>query len=378
MIVPAEPGRYDVVIIGAGVVGAGTAGRLAADGATVLLVDADPRGGLGSRAAAGIGVPSARLLADPLMREFTAEGARALAADLRRVDPSGGLSLSCGVLRPFRRPEEAKALAAAPGAAGVLGDWLPARSVAELEPALDVSRMAGAFLAGDGMVVDVRAYLDGLLAAAEASGARLLLGHRASLESAGSPHRVTLRPGAAPDGDGAAPATVTAGLVVVAAGAWTGEVLRGPGHVPVSPRRGQMIQLGDVPGARLSRIVSGPLYLAPGVGGGLLVGATEEDRGFEPAPTLEGVLLLAAHAGRTVPAAREATVDRLWYGFRSVTPDGRPVIGWSAVPGVLVASGHGGQGILTGSLTADMVAALCAGRPAPGPAGFAPRLAEAR
>lgn len=371
MTVTAEPGRYDVVVIGAGVVGAGAAGRLAADGATVLIVDADPRGGLGSRAAAGIGVPSARLLADPLMREFTVEGARALAGDLRRVDPSGGLALSCGVLRPFRRSEEAEA-------AGPLGDWLPAEAVAELEPALDVSRMAGAFLAEGGMVVDVPAYLDGLLAGAEASGARLLLGYRASLESAGSPHRVTLRARTSPGGDGAETVTVTAGLVVVAAGAWTGEVMSDVGPVPVGPRRGQMIRLGDVPGARLSRIVSGPLYLAPGVGGGLLVGATEEDRGFEPGPTLEGVLLLAAHASRTVPAARAATVERVWHGFRSVTPDGRPVIGWSAIPGVLVASGHGGQGILTGSLTADMVASLCAGRPAPVPGAFAPRLAEAR
>jgi glycine oxidase len=323
-------------------------------------------------------VPSARLLGDPVMREFTVQGARALAGDLRRIDPSGHLALSCGVLRPFRRPEDAGALPGNPGAAGLLGDWLPAEAVAELEPALDVSRMAGAFLADDGMVVDVHGYLDGLLAAARASGAHLLLGYRASFTSTGSPHRVTLRACVSPDGGDASATTITAGIVVVAAGAWTGEVMSGAGHVPVGPRRGQMIRLGDVPGTRLSRIVSGPLYLAPGVGGGLLVGATEEDCGFEPAPTLEGVLLLAAHASRTIPAARAATVERIWYGFRSVTPGGRPVIGWSAVPGVLVAAGHGGQGILTGSLTADMVAALCAGRPAPGPDVFAPRLAEAR
>jgi glycine oxidase len=373
-----EPGHYDVVVIGAGVVGAGAACRLAADGATVLLVDADWRGGLGSRAAAGIGVPSARLLNDPLMREFTVQGARALAEDLRRVDPSGGLSRSCGVLRPFRGREEADRLASLPGSAELLGERLPAPAVAELEPALDVSRMAGAFLAGNGMVVDVRSYVDGLLAAARASGARLLLGHRARLDSAGPPHRVTLRPGdpgtdAGPDG-----VTVTAGIVVVAAGAWTGQVMSGAGQIEVGPRRGQMIRLGDLPGARLTHIVSGSLYLAPGVGGGLLVGATEEDCGFDPAPTLEGVLLLAAHASRTVPAARAATIERIWYGFRSVTPTGRPVIGWSALPGVLVASGHGGQGILTGSLTADMVAALCAGRPVPESVAFAPRAAVAR
>jgi glycine oxidase len=124
--------------------------------------------------------------------------------------------------------------------------------------------------------------------------------------------------------------------------------------------------------------VSGPLYLAPGVGGGILVGATEEDCGFEPAPTLEGVLLLAAHASRIMPAARAATIERIWHGYRSVTPTGRPIIGWSALPGVLVASGHGGQGILTGSLTADMVAALCAGRPVPESVAFAPRVTEAR
>lgn len=368
--------RYDVVVLGAGVIGASIAYRVASRGAAVLVVDADSRGGLGSRAAAGIAVPSVRLLADPLMRDFAAEGARVLAADLRRIDPAGHLTVSCGILRPARSGAEAEALAAGPAAAESVGDWMPAQAVAELEPSLDVSRMAGAFRAEGGLVVNPEGYLDHLLRAAEAAGAHLVLGCRATLSPGGSSPRVVLR--ANPDGNAAAPLTIAAGVVVVAAGAWSGEVTTDVGRAPVGPRRGQMMRLGDVPGARLSHIVSGTLYLAPGVGGGLIVGATEEDCGFEPGPTLAGVLLLSAHASRMVPAARDAPVERIWYGYRAASPDGRPVIGWSTSSGVLIAAGHGGQGILTAAVTGEAVAGLLNGQHTPWSVPFSPQSLEAR
>ena len=367
--------RYDVVVIGAGVIGASIVHRVAAQGATALVVDADSRGGLGSRAAAGIAVPSVRLQADPLMRDFAAEGVRALADDLRRIDPAGHLTVSCGILRLARNGAEAEALASGPAAAKSIGEWMPAEAVAELEPGLDVSRVAGAFRAGGGLVVNPEGYVDQLLRAAEAAGAHLLLGCRATLSPGGSSPLVVLQ--ATPAGD---ESIVAAGAVVVAAGAWSGEVTAAAGRAPVGPRRGQIMRLGEVPGVQLSHIISGTLYLAPGVGGGLIVGATEEDCGFEPGPTLAGVLLLSAHASRMVPAARDARVDRIWHGYRAATPDGRPVIGWSAIPGVLVAAGHGGQGILTAAVTAEAVTGLLNGQHTPWSVAFSshPRPPEAR
>jgi len=371
--------HYDVVIIGAGVIGASVAYRTAAQGATVLVADADSRGGLGSRAAAGIAVPSVRLLADPLMWDFATEGARTLAADLRQIDPAAGLTLTCGILRPVRSDAEAHALAAGPAGAGPAGDWITPEAAAGLEPALDVSRMTGAFRTGGGLVVNAEGYVDRLLGAAEAAGTDLLLGCRATVSPGGSSPAVGLEASPA----GTAGRTVTAGVVVVAAGAWSGEVMAACGRVPVGPRRGQMMRLGDAPGARLSHIISGTLYLAPGVGGGLIAGATEEDCGFEPGPTLEGVLLLSAHASRMVPAARAAPVERIWHGYRAATPDGRPVIGWTATTGVLIAAGHGGQGILTAGVTAGVVTDLLQGRRTPwsvpfSPRPFSPRPLEAR
>src|ERR1700677_479530 len=353
--------RYDGVIIGAGVIGASVPSRTAAQGASVLVVDADSRGGLGSRAAAGIAVPSVRLLADPLMWAFAAEGARALAACLRQIDPDAGLTLSCGILRPVRSGAEAQALAARLAAAAAAGDWITPEAAADLEPALDVSRMTGAFRAAGGLVVNAEGYVDRLLSAAGEAGADLLLGCRAMVPPGGSSPAVVLRASPA----GTAELTVSAGAVVVAAGAWSGEVMAACGPVPVGPRRGQMMRLADAPGARLSHIISGTLYLAPGVGGGLIIGATEEDCGFEPAPTLEGVLLLSAHASRMIPAARATPVERIWHGYRAATPDGRPVIGWTAIPRVLIAAGHGGQGILTAGVTAEVVTDLLQGRPTP-------------
>jgi glycine/D-amino acid oxidase-like deaminating enzyme len=79
-----------------------------------------------------------------------------------------------------------------------------------------------------------------------------------------------------------------------------------------------------------------------------------------------------------IPAARATPVERIWHGYRAATPDGRPVIGWTAIPRVLIAAGHGGQGIITAGVTAEVVTDLLQGRPTPWSVPFSLRPMEAR
>ena len=67
---------------------------------------------------------------------------------------------------------------------------------------------------------------------------------------------------------------------------------------------------------------------------------------------------------RLVPALEEADVLSAWWGVRPMTPDGRPVVG-PVAPGVIVAAGHGGQGVILGGGTGKLVASLVTGSEPP-------------
>lgn len=339
--------RTDVVILGAGVVGLSAARHLAMRGARVTVLDPDASGGRGSRAAAGVAIPSVRLLEDPDMRAFTAAAKPVLASELEAVGASG-LRRGEGILRPMpddaaRRALEAKAAAHPEW----LGRWAPLAEVVELEPALRGASFMGAFLSDDGDLVDTHAYIAGLLADAARRGARIRLGEGARF--------VREMP------EGVEVSTPSERIVcerlVVAAGAWSGQVPGLP-ELPIRPQRGQMLTVFHST-LRLSRIVSGPSYLAPWRSGEIVVGATEEDAGFSSHTTVAGLLHLSAALARLAPVLREARFVTAWAGLRSTAPSGHPLIG--AYPGtqrVTIASGHGGQGILTGGLTGREVAAL--------------------
>lgn len=360
------PATVDVLVAGAGAVGACTASGLATMGASVLVVDGSSRPGAGSRAAAGVGVPSVRLLSDPVMLDFALAGRQALAEDLDRLRTTAPqpLAVRCGLLRPVPTEQEADQLGAlASEHPEFLGSWVPAADLGEIEPGWR-GRAYGAFHDPDAQVIDAAGYVDTLVTAAHDAGALVRTGVAVrGLERAADGIRVTL------EGQ-----QVRADRVVVACGAWTGR-LPGLPPLPVRPIRGQMVRLatGRLDPSRPRHIVSGSLYVAPAPDGiGVLVGATEEDVDFAEGPTAEGVLLLLAHAAKSWPGLRSARMVSAWSGFRAVTPDGRPLIGeLPDDPRLIVASGHGGQGILTGAHTGRLVVRLIEGG-RPDLTGFSP------
>jgi glycine oxidase len=337
----------DIIVLGAGVVGLSTARELAAQGARVIVLDPDNPGGQGSRAAAGVAIPSIRLLDDPDMLAFTSAGRTVLSEEVASLG-AGTLRRGAGILRPM--PDEKARLALEAKASrveGWLGRWAPADEVAALEPALTGAPIAGAFVNDEGFMVDTDAYLTALMHDAGARGAEVRLSEAALLVSDSS-QGVEVR---------TAQATLRADWLVVAAGAWSGSIPGLP-PLPIKPQRGQMITVFH-PKVRLSRIVSGPTYLAPWRAGQVVVGATEEDVGFAPYTTPAGLMHLSATVCRLAPALREARFVGSWAGLRSTSPDGRPLLGrYPGTSRTVMASGHGGQGILTGALSGRAMAEL--------------------
>jgi glycine oxidase len=151
-----------------------------------------------------------------------------------------------------------------------------------------------------------------------------------------------------------------ADVVVLAAGAWSREIpgLPAAARPPVRPLKGQMLALRMDPAAPILRHVlwAPGIYLVPRHDGRLLIGATTEEKGFDPSLTAGGVFALLEAAWRALPTIEELAIDEMWVGFRPGSRDDAPILGPTPVDGLILATGHHRNGILLAPVTA---AAIC-------------------
>jgi glycine oxidase len=99
--------------------------------------------------------------------------------------------------------------------------------------------------------------------------------------------------------------------------------------------------------------------------GRYVLGATQEERGFDTAVTALGVHDLLRDAAELVPGVLELEVEEAIAGLRPGTPDNAPIIGRSpSDPRVVWATGHHRNGVLLAPVTAGLVVGELAGEPA--------------
>jgi len=334
--------RYDIAIVGGGLVGACLAEELAWLGVRVAVVDAGSDPGHATAQAAGVAVPSLRYLGDAPFCQWLHLAREALVQDILRLEPEhGSFSLARPILRALR-PQDLGLLPDGVDSPG-LGAPVPSSELADLRPVPRLTEDRVAFLALDGLVVGGRAYLLAVQAAAMQSGVEWFQGRSVTEIEDGTEGAILRFSNGSP---------LRADRVVVAAGAWTGQLV----PVPVGPQRGQLVVLDSA--TQLGYILSSRLYLAPLPTGEIVVGATEEDTGFVQECTAGGVAGLLSFAVRTMPELTHAAVRATRAGLRPVSATGRPLIG--KVPGrqrLFVAAGHGGHGLLTSRLTGRGMAA---------------------
>ena len=149
-------------------------------------------------------------------------------------------------------------------------------------------------------------------------------------------------------------------IVVVAAGAWSRDLLRPLGFkLPLIAERGYHMMFADS-GITLNHIVS-PLDRSCALSSqedGLRVAGTDELGGPDDPPSWRRAEVLAKFARELIPQA-DLTQSTRWMGPRPGLPDSLPAIG--PVPGhpnILLASGHGHLGLSGGPATARLIAAL--------------------
>ncbi len=159
--------------------------------------------------------------------------------------------------------------------------------------------------------------------------------------------------------------TVSAPNVVLCAGAWSSQIGdRLQTVMPVHPVRGQMV-LMKLDRRPFERVISrGKTYLVPRRDGHVLLGATEEPgAGFAIRNTAKGITGLIEKGLKLVPSLADAPLEVTWAGLRPGTPDDKPYIG--RVPefdGLIAATGHYRSGLSLAPATAEVVAAIIAGR----------------
>jgi len=342
------------IVIGAGVIGLGIAWELARVGWTVSVLERGPVSGRGtSAAAAGMLAAGVEASAPGPFLDLCRRSAALWDDWAAGIQDDSGVDCELertGLLRVTSQPQMATAFE-------VRRAWQinQGMRVSELLSFDDLRRevrgisstMVAGLMYPDEAHVHAHRVLEGLEGAGRGRGVQIETQveiERVELTSDGV--AAVARDGRSHLGD----------RLVVAAGPWSGRLLAELGvAAAVEPVRGQICAV-RMPGGSLPRIVFGDGgYVLQKRSGVTLVGATEEQVGFEPWATLGAMGELAQVAQGLYPAAATAPLVHLWAGLRPHAPGG-PLLG--RVPKsdrILLATGHHRNGILLAPVTAALI-----------------------
>jgi glycine oxidase len=362
-----------VVIVGGGIIGLSIGWRLRRAGRPVTIFERDAAGRAASWMAGGMLAPvseygfeheafldlGVKSLAryPSFLDELAADSGRTVSLDTRGTLSVGLDRDDAEALRRVYRFREHR---------GLPVQWLSGSEAREIEPQLS-PRVASGMWIPDDYQVNNHELVEALIAAFTALGGEL---------REHCPVRALRRGEGGVEGIETESGPENAGVVIIAAGCWSGGIEGVPDEVrpPVRPVKGQIVCLREADGFHLGRVVRTPdCYLAAKGDGRLLVGATEEDMGFDTAPTAGPVMRLIERAWEAVPGIYDLPIDSIDVGLRPGSRDHLPIIGETALPGLVLATGHYRHGILLAPVTADAVSELVAGDGLPaGLEDFAP------
>jgi D-hydroxyproline dehydrogenase subunit beta len=364
----------DAIVVGAGIVGTACARELAVRGVLVALLDRGEVAG-GTTGAGEGNVLASDKDAGPEL-DLTRAGLGLYDELDERLGPEARIRRKGAlILHP-----EADTWAAEPDriarllAEGLRCRLVDADGVRELEPELTGALHGAAFFPDD-LQCAPRPIARALVREARAAGAELRTGCEAmTIPVRGRVCGVRLSDDA----------ILTAGAVVLAAGAWSRRLADSAGlDLPLEPRWGQLVRLASAdrdPPLIRRKVVDGS-YLAsvasadPGLevttvlettwDGDVLVGSSRARRGFDTAVDPAVTEAMVQRAAGLVPAVRGLPVADAWTGLRPWLPDHLPAVGPSArVPGLWVATGHEGAGVALGPVTGRVLAqAFCGEEP---------------
>ncbi|MGP9503683.1 NAD(P)/FAD-dependent oxidoreductase [Specibacter sp. AOP5-B1-6] len=379
------PRTADVVVIGAGAVGAACAFFAAQAGLRVAVVERGAiAGGTSSAGEGNLLVSDKEAGPELALAQYSQSLWRGELAEFGRLwefEAKGGLVVSA---RPATQARLER-LADRQRTAGTAVELVTAQELGGLEPQLNPELAGGAYYPQDAQVQPMLATAH-LLRLARARGA--------------SVHTRTRVTAFVRDGDVVAGVvtdrgTISAGAVVNAAGTWARAIAELAGvNVPVLPRKGCVLVTEPLPDMVRHKVYAAeyvdnvassdvglqtsPVVEATG-GGTILIGSSRERVGFDNSVNLRVLAEMAGKAVALFPFLANVRALRSYSGFRPYCPDHLPVIGADPrAPGLWHACGHEGAGIGLSVGTGALIAASLTGAaPAMDPAPFAPERFDA-
>ena len=349
---------YDVVVVGAGIVGAACADEFSRRGLRVAVVGEDI---IGSGATAA-GMGHIVVMDDSDAQFALTRYSQQLWRGLRPQLPDDVEYEECGTIWVAADQEEMVEVHrkhAGYGKRGVPAEVLDANALQALEPNLRPGMAGGLLVPEDGVLYPPCAARF-LMERAQGRGAKLRLGVRAAQIGEG---QVRLADGT----------EISANIIVNAAGASAAdltpglEVKKRKGHLAITDRypgfvRHQLVELGYLKSAHSVSSDSVAFNVQPRRTGQVLIGSSRQ-YGAEHKEVDHSMLArMLQRAQEYMPGLAQMLSVRTWTGFRAATPDKLPLIGpWAGDKSIFLATGHEGLGITTSLGTARILADQIAG-----------------
>ena len=343
---------YDVVIVGAGIVGAACADEFARRGLRLAVVDREVVGS--GATAAGMG--HIVVMDDSEAQFALTRYSQQLWQALRKELPEDVEYDQCGTIWVAADQEEMAEVRRKHdfyGIRRVPTEILDAKRLRQCEPNLRDGLEGGLFVPEDAVLYPPCAARF-LMQRAQQRGAKLFLGASVSTLGKG---RVLLSDGL----------ELAAEIIVNAAGASSAELTPGidvkkrKGHLVITDRypaflRHQLVELGYLKSAHSVASDSVAFNVQPRRTGQFLIGSSRQFGAEHKEVDQEMIVRMLQRAQEYMPSLRDLSAIRVWTGFRAATPDKLPLIGpWPADKSVFLATGHEGLGITTSLATARIL-----------------------
>jgi glycine/D-amino acid oxidase-like deaminating enzyme len=344
----------DVIVIGAGIVGAACAMACAREGLRVEIIEAQMIGGGATSAGMGHLVVMDDSEAQFALTKYSVELWRELAPRL----PADAEFFPCGTIWVAADQKELEMVRQKHGfytSRGVAAEILDARAIAEAEPHLRPG-LAGGLLVPNDAVIYPPCAARLMIEDAIHRGASIQIGKRVTSIQNGA---VSLQDSS----------KLSTSAVINAAGTFAPELTPGldikprKGHLVITDRydrmvRHQLVELGYLTSAHGSTNESTAFNVQPRPTGQLLIGSSRQYGATNGAIEQKMLRSMLERARAFIPDAGEISAVRSWTGFRAATPDKLPYIGRSARDERLfIAAGHEGLGITTSLGTAELIVA---------------------
>lgn len=349
-----QSSSYDVVILGAGIVGAACAAEFRASGLEVVVVEPHVMGG--GATAAGMG--HLAVMDDSPAQFALTRYSQELWNEMLPQMPASVEHMPCGSLWVAADDEEMAEVErkfAYYTERGVPVEKLDRIELAEAEPNLRVGMVGALLMKNDGVIYSpaaARHFMEGI-----------------ELRSGCVVTKVSENTAELSDGT-----VLDAEWIVLANGMAAADLVEG---VPVKPRKGhlaiterypgfvnhQLIELGYLKSAHSVSSDSVAFNVQPRKTGQVLVGSSRQYGTSDPAVEEAVLSKMLKRALEYMPGLAKLQTVRTWAGFRAATPDKLPLIGpHPAYQSIYLATGHEGLGISTAPATAKLLGDMFWGR----------------